>query len=186
MTTPVRFTLADAERAHDEWGANCGPGAIAAVAGMTLEELRPHMGDFESKRYTNPTLMWRVLRSLGIQWNCRGDERRPARVWPEYGLARVQWEGPWMDPGVPVMARYRRTHWVGSRTNGGEHQIFDINCMYVGGWVPLLEWSDKVVPWLLRECQPKADGRWHVTHSVEVAAGRLLDGREHMEMPASV
>jgi hypothetical protein len=58
-----RFTEADANRAHDEWGANCGPGAIAAILALTLDELRPYMGDFESKRYTNPTLMWATVRA---------------------------------------------------------------------------------------------------------------------------
>ena len=52
-----RFTLEDAERAGDEWGLNCGPAAIAAMNGLTLEELRPHLGDFEQKRYTNRHLV---------------------------------------------------------------------------------------------------------------------------------
>ena len=40
---PPRFSLSDAERVQDEWGANCGPGAVAAICGLTLDELRPHM-----------------------------------------------------------------------------------------------------------------------------------------------
>lgn len=39
--TALRFTLEDAQRASQEWGANCGPGAIAAIMGMTLDEVRP-------------------------------------------------------------------------------------------------------------------------------------------------
>jgi hypothetical protein len=38
---PVRFTLDEAQAAADTWGMNCGPGAIAAVLGLTLDELRP-------------------------------------------------------------------------------------------------------------------------------------------------
>ena len=47
----LRFNIADMERASDEWGCNCGPSALAAVTGRTLEEIRPLMGDFEKKRY---------------------------------------------------------------------------------------------------------------------------------------
>lgn len=163
-----RFGVVDQERAYAEWGSNCGPGAIAAIAGLTLDELRPHLGDFEQKRYTNPTLMWAVLRRLGLQWSLS----RGGPTWPVYGLARVQWEGPWTRPGVPMAARYRRTHWVGSRFGDEGQQVFDINCICVGGWVSLEEWSGMVVPWLLREFGPKADGAWHLTHVVEVSIGK--------------
>jgi hypothetical protein len=68
-----------------------------------------------------------------------------------------------------MRARYRHTHWVASCTIEGEEQnIFDVNCMCIGGWVPLSEWADSLVPWLLKQCEPKASGRWHITHSVEV------------------
>ena len=29
--TPLRFSLDDAIRAGEQWGANCGPGALAAA-----------------------------------------------------------------------------------------------------------------------------------------------------------
>src|SRR5436305_1207827 len=114
---PLRFTQQDAELAYGTWGANCGPGAIAAIAGLTLEELRPSMGDFEAKRYTNPTLMWQVLNNLGLRWKRNSPKLQEALVatildFPEYGLARVQWEGPWTNPGVPPQVAYRHTHWV--------------------------------------------------------------------------
>ena len=176
----VLFTIDDAQRAGDEWGFNCGPAAICAVAGLTPAELRPHMGDFESKRYTNPTLMWQALRNLGIRWQCcaqqMSSENQGMLAWPQFGLARVQWEGPWTQPSVPIAARYRHTHWVAAMsdprhwtTPGWEEtRIFDVNCMCVGGWVPLSEWAGSVVPWLLNACEPKANGRWHLTHVVEI------------------
>lgn len=52
---------AEADRAYDAWGCNCGPGAIAAIMNMRLDAIRPLLGDFERKRYTNPTLMWEIL-----------------------------------------------------------------------------------------------------------------------------
>lgn len=159
---PLRFTIDEATTAGDEWGLNCGPAAVAAICGLSLAELRPHLGDFERKRYTNPTLMWAILRNVGcLSWI----QNKPTR-WPDFGLARIQWEGPWTADGVPVRVRYRHTHWVATVGQGTE--IFDVNCLCVGGWVPLAEWSGQVVPWLLSQCEPKADGKWHITHSVEV------------------
>ncbi len=160
------FTADDAERAFDKWGCNCGPAAIAAICGLTLDEVRPHMGDFEARGYTNPTLMWAVLRSIGIKWW----EVKPPGPWPEYGLCRVQWEGPWTEPGVPMRARYRHTHWVGAHTReSGEIGVFDINAIGNGsGWSSLNDWREKLVPWILKECVPRANGSWHLTHVVEV------------------
>lgn len=164
MSAP-KFTFEEAQAAAADWGLNCGPGAVAAVFGLTLEELRPHLGDFERKRYTNPTLMWSILNSLGATWRLV----KRTKAWPRYGLVRIQWYGPWTEPGVPMRARYRHTHWIGARWTGVDTEIFDINCMSVGGWVSRSVWTDQVVPWLLKECEPKADGRWGLTHVVEVA-----------------
>lgn len=161
-----RFNLDDQVRASDEWGANCGPGAIAAMCGLTLDEVRPHMGDFENKRYTNPTLMWATLDRLGIRW-----KRLSAPLtWPAWGLVRIQWHGPWTAPGVPARAAYRHTHWVGACNS--EHNgigVFDINALGNGtGWSSLKDWGETLVPWLLSEVEPKADGTWSLTHVVEI------------------
>lgn len=158
----VRFSLDDAQRAADEWGANCGPGALAAIMDMTLDEVRAHLCDFERKGYTNPALMNDALRSLGCSW------RKLGAIWPKWGLVRIQWEGPWTKPGVPMRVRYRHTHWVGSSYDLGDFKVFDINCICAGGWVDFDEWKDNVVPWLLKETTPKASGGWHVTHALEI------------------
>jgi hypothetical protein len=130
------------------------------------------MGDFESKGHTNPTLMWGVLRRLHIRFHTtvlRPDAS--ANAWPRFGLARVQWEGPWTAAGVPVAARYRHTHWVGADTiDIRNSRVFDINAIRAGGWISLDVWAGQLVPWLLEQCEPKADGRWHLTHAVEVFA----------------
>ena len=165
-----RFTVEDADRAYEEWGANCGPGAIAAMCGLTLDEVRPHMGDFEQKHYTNPTLMWRVLQSIGVRFSYRGGHLGQTN-WPRWGLCRVQWEGPWTQPGVPVRAAYRHTHWIGATVDPDKGVgVFDINAIGNGsGWCALEEWAGTLVPWLLEECVPRANGGWYLTHVVEVA-----------------
>lgn len=166
MRNRPRFTPDEAQHAHDTWGMNCGPAAVAAICNLALDDLRPHLGDFEAKRYTNPTLMWSILRSVGARWALT----KPARQWPRYGLARIQWEGPWTKPGVPARAAYRYTHWVGAdASNPGNVGIWDINAMSNGsGWCSVADWAGDLVPWLLKECVPRASGGWHLTHVVEV------------------
>jgi hypothetical protein len=165
------FTLADAQAAADAWGANCGPGALAAVLGLSLDAVHPHLENFDQKRYTNPAMMRGALRSLKVDHDWKVGR---FGLFPRYGLARVQWEGPWTAPGVPVAAAYRHTHWVGSampdRSVSDPHDvnIFDINAICVGGWIDLPEWSTQLVPWLLKQCEPKATGGWWLTHVVEV------------------
>jgi hypothetical protein len=163
---PPRFTVEDADRAYDSWGANCGPGAIAAVLAMTLDEVRPYLSaaGFDQKRYTNPTMMNDVLRATGCAW------KKIGAIWPTYGMARIQWEGPWTKPGVPMRARYRFTHWVGAGIRNGDVGIFDINCINNGsGWCTLKDWSEIVVPHVLQQ-YPRADGKWHITHAIEIEA----------------
>ena len=161
---PLRFNAADAQRAAETWGANCGPGAIAAVCGLTLDELRPRLFDFEQRGYTNPLLMFQILRGLGATWTSTVGQQR----WPRWGLVRIQWHGPWMREGVPVRVRYRHTHWVGSSGLNHQFQIFDINAIHAGGWINFNAWSESLVPWILKHAEPKADGQWSITHSLEV------------------
>lgn len=160
----MEFTYADSVKAYESWGANCGPNAIAAMCGMTLDQVRPHLGDFESKRYTNPTLMWEALHSIGA-----GHYLNRPPQFPRYGLARIQWHGPWMNEGVPIAARYRQTHWVGScKMTNGRTGIYDVNCMNNGlGWVSLEDWEQVIVPAIVSNT-PRADGKWSVTHGVEI------------------
>lgn len=171
MKPPVpRFTEADMERAHQEWGANCGPGAIAAILHRTLDEVRPHLGDFESKGYTNPTLMIDSLNRLGARWRTDGGDD-PA--WPDWGLVRIQWTGRWTQPRVPPRVAYRYTHWVGAcrhvpESGPAEIGVFDVNCLNNGnGWVGLADWESLLVPSLV-EGMKGADGGWCKTHVIEV------------------
>lgn len=176
MIRPVRFTAADSQQAWETWGSNCGPGALAAIADLTLDQVRPLLDGFDRKGYTNPRMMRAALDTLslssGLGYSWRVAPSFSA-AFPRYGLARVQWNGPWTKPGVPMAARYRHTHWVGARTmpddDGGEFvQVFDVNCMLVGGWISAGEWTEAVVPWLLKKCEPKATGGWWLTHTVDV------------------
>lgn len=168
------MTLGKVQRASDEWGFNCGPGALCGVLQMLPEEIRPHMGDFEEKRYTNPTLMAQALRSLGVPFKrvfeSPVEPFKSAIIWPKFGLVRVQWDGPWTAKDIPLRARYRTSHWIGYRSHLAIHaagDVFDINAVEYG-WISKVDWSMSLVPWLLRQCQPKASGRWWPTHCWEI------------------
>lgn len=169
---PLRFDATGAEAAAEEWGFNCGPAALCAVLGKTPAEIRPHLLDFETKHYMNPTLMLGVLRGLDVKHQLvhRTDDPELAPVWPSFGLCRVQWHGPWTRPGVPMRARYRQTHWIATSVSKERGlTVFDVNALAgIPDWIPLRMWSEKLVPWLLQACVPKHDGRWHITHSIEL------------------
>lgn len=182
LTADVRFTLADAQAAGDSWGYNCGPAALCAVLGKTPDEIRPHLLDFESKGYTNPTLMAHILRDLGVKfrrkYECQApfDGRPMMRAWPRFGLVRIQWGGPWTNQGVPMAARYRHTHWIAHRLRDRKRspylppirEAFDVNALCVGGWLPFTEWANELVPWLLKQVEPKGNGEWWPTHCWEI------------------
>jgi hypothetical protein len=163
---PPLFSEEAAERAYDEWGCNCGPTALAAICGLTLDEARALLPGFDARRYTNPSMMAHALREAG-----RASRRiDPTACFPSWGLLRIQWEGPWTQPGVPIKARYRYTHWVGAsrRASDGAIGIFDCNQMQNGsGWTAKGNWDAFTAPWIISHI-PRASGGWHVTHALEV------------------
>lgn len=170
---PLAFTAEESDRAHDAWGANCGPVALAAVTGLTLPIVRRFLGDFERKGYTNPTLMFRALDHIREDRFIASWTRKREPEWPRYGLVRIQWHGSWMNEGVPIPARYRQTHWVGAHYDERRHidnrlAIFDVNAMHTGGWVPFPFWSQELVPMILKACVPHNDGHWSLTTCLEV------------------
>lgn len=166
----LRFDADEAERAYDAWKFNCGPSSVSALLEMTPEEVRPHLLDFEKKGYTNPTLMLSILDRLKMAGKVRDHQLSRSLLWPRFGLCRVQWAGPWTKPGVPIKARYRKTHWVATWKPHGAPlaMIFDVNAVGVGGWLSEVEWSTALVPWLLKQCEPRATGEWWITHAIAI------------------
>jgi len=170
---PPRFNGADADRAYDTWRCSCGPAAFAAILGLTLDEARPHFGA-TFPGYTSPPLMLAALVSAlgpaGPRWRVLPGSHAvaPSVSWPRYGLARIQFGGPWMEPGVPIAARYKHTHWVGAMTTERGSGVWDVNALGNGsGWCSLDDWSRTVVPWIV-EGVKRSDGTWSITHAIEV------------------
>lgn len=151
--------------ANEEWDANCGPGALAAVLGCTMSEVRRFFPDFGDKPWTNPTTMLAALRMSG-----RRHLSRSSTAFPVHGLCRVQWEGPWMRPTVPIAARYQKTHWIAAHNIASQVAIFDVNALdefCPDGWLSLENWGAKIAPALMAEIK-RCTG-WSITHSIEVA-----------------
>jgi hypothetical protein len=76
-----------------------------------------------------------------------------------------------------MKARYRYTHWVAGWDAGEKgYGVFDCNALGNGtGWGRREDWEREIVPWILREAVPRANGRWHVTHGIVV---RMPDTRK--------
>lgn len=145
----------DTDQAHAEWRANCGPAALAAVTGRTLAQVRRAFPSYPARPWTNPTHMRAALESLGVPHTL---PKLGPLDFPAFGLCFVQWEGPWLAPGVPVGAAYRNTHWVA--TAGAGKAVYDVNA---GEWLRRAEWELEIVPLLLNHTK-RATG-WHVrTH----------------------
>ncbi len=76
------------------------------------------------------------------------------REMPAHGLARLQWEGKWLNPGVPKVVAYGYTHWVAAWDNW----VFD-TAAETFGWIPVEEWKAATDIFATREFEG-----WHVTH----------------------
>lgn len=129
------FTESDSNRSHDEWGANCGPNALVCV-------------EFETRKYMSPTMMERAIRECG-------SARRVIRPseYPEHGLCRVQWEGPWTAPGSNPKWAYWYTHWI--------------HVIERGGWRTGKSWAEEIAPALMAT-NKRCSGKFTITHSWEV------------------
>lgn len=156
-----------------EWGFNCGPAALCAVLDRSPHGIREYLLDFEAKRYTNPAMMLKILKGLGVSYKqvYRGDSPYSRHVCQSIktprSLMRIQWSGSWTLPGIPMTSRQRHTHWVATRSNATE--VFDINAMKVNnGWVSFDVWENSVVPWVGKHCVKGWSGSWWPTHIIEI------------------
>lgn len=169
----LEFTQEDAERAWREWGMNCGPAALAAIMSFRLNDARRIVETvgFAQKKYMNPTMMMQAVQLSGsVVVNQRRRYTKPLlleeqveKEFPEHGLARIQWSGPWTEPGANERWAYSYTHWVASWRMGGWTLIYDIN----GGMMNFRDWRANIVPHIISTIK-RADGNFFVTHSWEI------------------
>jgi hypothetical protein len=176
----TRFTASDVDRASWDWLCSCGPAALAAICDLTLDEVKPHFRP-AFPGYTNPGRMFEALRRTGRKYAAIGADSGFSPTWPSYGLARVQWHGPWTAPGANPRWAYTHTHWVGvcrlQLADGTEdpncvcvwdvNQLSDAPAGETAGWAPLSWWAGVLVPKLTAEIK-RTNGGWHITHAIEV------------------
>jgi hypothetical protein len=151
------YTPPDVAEAYDAYRANCGPAALAAVLRRPVMSVREFFPQFPARAWTNPTQMRAAADAAGVMWKAHV---LPLRRLPSYrGLVLLQIDGPWCDPGVPVGAAYRHTHWVG--LDGG--MVYDANA---GEWLPPRRWADEIMSDIVSRT-PRATG-WWVRSGIEI------------------
>jgi hypothetical protein len=181
------YTPPDVEQAILAWDANCGPAALAAILRQPLAAVRSLLAGFPRRGYMNPTQMLAALELA----HCTVShvQRGVGQPWPSYGLGFVQWHGPWMDPGRPVAAAYRRTHWIGlAETSTYGRMVYDINCWDIndqrGDWVPVAWWEQEIVPMITAEIS-RATCDWHLRWTCAVSLPTRQRHRELARVEAS-
>lgn len=153
----LAFTEADCDRHHAEWGCNCGPAALAAALGWSLGQVRPHLGDFETRRYMTTAMMINAVASSGFV------ARSVVPVgYPLHGVCRIQLGGPWIIDGRPARWAARHTHWVAVIRRDDLTWVFDVN----SGWMPLDQW-DRLTMTRIIDTTKRAEG-WHLSNSLEI------------------
>lgn len=163
-TLSYSFTEQEMQRASDEWGANCGPSALAFILQTDLESLRDSIPGFDTKRYTSPMMMKYALANLGKTFTTyHGKDGKPSKATMfgrEPALVCVQWTGPWTKPGVNPRWAYRQTHWIVTyMVELQAAMVFDCN----GGIRGFQSWEKEIVP-ILTALYKRADGGWFPTH----------------------
>ena len=160
---PLLYTKADSERANKEWKATCGPHSIAAACGKTLDDVRVAMvvAGVKYRGWMSPTQVTQALLALGkvsgLTHHLKTDKLCE-------GINRVQWEGKWLNPGVPARVAYFHTHWVAHF--GG--WVLCTACE-PAKWIPAAEWRHFHL-----ECEPRSP--FHITHHYVLANTVVRDG----------
>lgn len=162
----VRFTAADLDAASTKWGCNCGPTALAAICDLMPDDVRPFLGAFRG--LMNPTEMAEAIVRLGCTLTRLPHERLyvpgtyRGRFGAEYGVTRIQYGGPWTNPGVNPRWAYRYTHWIASIVVDGQGYFFD--CNY--GWMEIGEFLTNMKS-DAAEVQ-RGNATWWPTHIYEI------------------
>lgn len=147
----LAYDLAQSLDANANWDATCGPHALAAAIGATLEQLRPIFAVCSYKGWTSPAIMEKALRFAQVAWSVHElKTQEPGHS----SILRVQWEGSWLNPGVPIAAAYAHTHWIA-------HKRGWVLCTAIAPatWIPFQWWKQEV-----ERLHP-----WHFTHHYHAA-----------------
>lgn len=108
---PLFYTADESTAANKAWKATCGPHSIAAACGVNLDAVKHAMdlADVNYRGWMSPTQVTRTLHALNRKFDLRSGLKTMMLC---QGINRVQWEGPWLKPGVPARVAYFQTHLV--------------------------------------------------------------------------
>jgi hypothetical protein len=167
MLTSYPFTEQDSGQALREWGANCGPNALAFALGRNIKDCKDLIPEFSEKRFTNPTMMKAALAAAGVKHRCLTQKAPDTGHYAcldrmfhlEPSVVRIQWEGPWTVVGANAQWAYRHTHWIATQLHCATAFVFDVNC----GVMNFQSWDTEIVP-QITESIPRATGGWFPTH----------------------
>lgn len=180
------YTPPDLDEAADTWEANCAPGAVAALLGRPLADVRRGFPWFPERPWTSPTQLTDAVCSLlpraGGNWTTYGPAYRGQspveqfKLLPRKGLVVVQFDGPWCDL-ANKRAAYRYTHVAASRHTGLGPYVYDVNAgsdAAPGGWVNVWAWAGVLEE--LRETYKRSTG-WFVRGVLELDGVDLSAGQ---------
>ena len=137
------YTPPDVDAVFQEWGANCGPTALAAVLGCPVSEVRHLFPDFAKRKYANPSQIRQAVESAGRSCQVTPQHRNGRdRLVPRNGLMFLQWSSDDIDR-KPIIVQYRSTHWVGVR----DQLLYDCNAADgQGAWLDKQDWKLELWP----------------------------------------
>src|SRR5438270_5959575 len=153
-TLPPRSLRApsDVRLAHELFGANCGPAALAAALSLQVCDVMVLFEQFPDRPYTYLSKMREVLHDLGLCF-----DERPRM--PGFGLALIQMDGPWTDLPGAGRCSARSTHWAAVSGD----RIYDLNA---DNWVSRSDWEATTLPVLI-STYSRATG-WRVKRGLEI------------------
>jgi len=146
-------TPTDVRLANKLFEANCGPACLAAILSVQVCDVMCLFEHFPTRPFTSRRKMEEILHSLNIPFS------RTQNL-PRFGLALIQFEGPWSQISGSEKWTSRYTHWV-AVSNG---TIYEVNAER---WLTQAEWSIATERLLVH--YPRATG-WRIKEGLEVAA----------------
>lgn len=168
MSPRYPFTEEESKKASIEWGANCGPNALAFALQVDLDTVRPLIPGFEEKRYTSPTMMKAGIAAARRWFTAeKAADLRDVMFSPDaLALVRIQFTGPWTKPGTNPRWAYWHTHWICTWATesvwsnlSSREMLFDVN----GGVIEFCRWHREILP-VLTGMDKRSDGGWLPTH----------------------
>lgn len=147
--------------AGNDLSRNHGPAALAAMTGKQAAEAAFNLPRFNDYGLTTEVMMGLGLYQMDRRFDWReyqGEEMTD--VWPELGIVRIGFEGPWSLDGDKI-ATLKRSHWIATaRRPDGKQEVFDVNALGSGGWVPQDEWNYDIVPKVAKKYDTSGNSNW--------------------------